>query len=35
MPTVKMPTTYAEMMAMKQTALDARKPKRNGSVRVV
>ena len=26
MPTVKMPTTYAEMMAMKQTASDARKP---------
>jgi transposase-like protein len=33
-PSVKMPTTYAEMMAMKQTASDARKAKRNGSVRV-
>ena len=31
---VKMPTTYAEMTAMKQTASDARKAKRNGSVRV-
>src|SRR5262249_46525036 len=26
MPTVKIPATYAEMMAMKQTASDARKP---------
>lgn len=33
-PSLKMPTTYAEMMAMKQTASDARKAKRNGSVRV-
>jgi len=33
-PTVKMPTTVAEMMSMKQTASDARKAKRNGSVRV-
>jgi hypothetical protein len=34
-PSVKMPTTYAEMMAMKRMASDARKAKRNGSVRVV
>ena len=33
-PSVKMPTTYAEMMAMKQTASDARKAKRNGPLRV-